>query len=328
MAANVTGVYLHVVEDVINNVRADFESEGVDESVLSELQALWELKMMQSGAIQSTAETFLGKGGTVPITPVHDLNVPYEATEEYETPTAEMLFPPTPLINTAEPVMYQYFPPGPSEPTISQETGMSGDVKLGRPALHMQQPAPWMNQKPLGVDVNIAYEEGRDEETETSQPPITKDFFTLSAGKRKREDFAPEFLSGSYIPQQDGAGDCEPTLASPTRAAYNCQGVAEEDYNEPSEEEPQFANDVEVKAFKGERVEADESEPPLNEDDDEDADDFYQGDEEPKTDHLVVAQFEKVTRSKNKWKCILKDGVMHLDQRDHLFSKANGEFEF
>ena len=28
------------------------------------------------------------------ITPVHDLNVPYEGTEEYETPTAEMLFPP------------------------------------------------------------------------------------------------------------------------------------------------------------------------------------------------------------------------------------------
>ena len=28
------------------------------------------------------------------ITPVHDLNVPYEGNEEYETPTAEMLFPP------------------------------------------------------------------------------------------------------------------------------------------------------------------------------------------------------------------------------------------
>lgn len=27
-------------------------------------------------------------------TPVHDLNVPYEGHEEYETPTAEMLFPP------------------------------------------------------------------------------------------------------------------------------------------------------------------------------------------------------------------------------------------
>lgn len=38
----------------------------------------------RSGAVKPV------QGG--PITPVHDLNVPY--TEEYETPTAEMLFPP------------------------------------------------------------------------------------------------------------------------------------------------------------------------------------------------------------------------------------------
>ena len=31
-------VYLHVVQDVINNVRGDFESEGVEEGVLEKLQ--------------------------------------------------------------------------------------------------------------------------------------------------------------------------------------------------------------------------------------------------------------------------------------------------
>ena len=40
MTASVTNVYLHVVEDVINNVRADFQSEGVDDIVLNELQAV------------------------------------------------------------------------------------------------------------------------------------------------------------------------------------------------------------------------------------------------------------------------------------------------
>ena len=40
MTATVTNVYLHVVEDVINNVRADFQSEGVDDNVLNELQAV------------------------------------------------------------------------------------------------------------------------------------------------------------------------------------------------------------------------------------------------------------------------------------------------
>lgn len=53
--------------------------------------------MMQAGAICGPIERSMGQkqptaGG--PITPVHDLNVPYEGTEEYETPTADMLFPP------------------------------------------------------------------------------------------------------------------------------------------------------------------------------------------------------------------------------------------
>lgn len=345
--------------------------------------------MMQSGAIQATTETSFPRGASAPITPVHDLNVPYEATEEYATPTAEMLFPPTPVQTPLqEPVVYQYLPRGPSEPS---EAGVAGDVKLGRPAPYMQQP-PWMNQKPLGVDVNIAYEEGRDEEeAEIGEPPVTKDFFTLSAGKRKREDFAPSYLSGSYFPQVDGAGDTVPSSAEKPACSIETSqklkeladwvvergvrrsmdaharhkerifadgvvaaalgseharpssmisqldggddnyddGVAEEDYNEPVEEEPQAANDGSLKAPKAERAESDGSEPPLNEDDDDDdLDDFDEGDEASKTEHLVVAQFEKVTRSKNKWKCILKDGVMHLNMRDYLFSKANGEFEF
>lgn len=40
MAASVTTVYLHVVEDVIHNVRTDFQSEGVEDNVLNELQAV------------------------------------------------------------------------------------------------------------------------------------------------------------------------------------------------------------------------------------------------------------------------------------------------
>lgn len=60
-----------------------------------EMIQLWELKMMQAGAILGPIDRSAsqrGAGGT-PI-PVHDLNVPYEGTEEYETPTADLLFPP------------------------------------------------------------------------------------------------------------------------------------------------------------------------------------------------------------------------------------------
>ncbi|KAF9609591.1 hypothetical protein IFM89_017453 [Coptis chinensis] len=66
------------------------------------------------------------------------------------------------------------------------------------PLLGMQAPSPWMNQRLIGVDVNVAYVEGQ-EEGERGNPPQTT--------MQKREDFAPHFHGGGYIPQQDGAGD-------------------------------------------------------------------------------------------------------------------------
>lgn len=61
------------------------------------IQQIWETKMMQAGAVlgpvdRSAAAAKPPPGGAA--APVHDLNVPYEGTEEYETPTADMLFPP------------------------------------------------------------------------------------------------------------------------------------------------------------------------------------------------------------------------------------------
>lgn len=48
---------------------------------------------MQTGVVLERPVNPPPRGANVP-TPVHDLNVPYEATKEYETPTTKMLFPP------------------------------------------------------------------------------------------------------------------------------------------------------------------------------------------------------------------------------------------
>ena len=62
----------------------------------------------------------------------------------------------------------------------------------------------------------------------------------------------------------------------------------------------------------------------LNSDDDDDdeqnADDSNQD--------LVLAQYDKVTRMKSKWKTTLKDGVMNLNGRDYIFKKASCEFDW
>lgn len=57
--------------------------------------------------------------------------------------------------------------------------------------------------------------------------------------------------------------------------------------------------------------------------DDEDADDGGAAD----TD-IVFCTYDKVARVKNKWKCVLKDGMVHVNGKDYLFAKCNGEFEW
>ncbi|KAL4336018.1 hypothetical protein GQ457_07G042090 [Hibiscus cannabinus] len=391
-SSTTSGVYIHVIEDVINKVREEFiNNGGPGESVLNELQGLWEMKMMQAGAIVGPIERSSGQkqpapGG--PITPVHDLNVPYEGTEEYETPTADMLFPPTPLQTplptplpgSADGSMYN-IPTGSSDyPTPVNDSGNNADVKGRRPSPYMQTPSPWSNQRtPLSVDVNVAYVEGRDEaDRGTSNQPLTQDFFMMPPGKRKREDFATRYNNGGggYIPQQDGAGDaisevsktegnqaCNffgehdsatnakskilahlatssskiPQLDGPipdpyddmlsTPNIYNYQGVANEDYNlanTPAPNDLQAATPAPV--AQNDTVYDDDDEPLNEDDDDDDLDDVDQ--EELNTQHLVLAQFDKVTRTKSRWKCTLKDGIMHINNKDILFNKATGEFDF
>lgn len=43
---------------------------------------------------------------------------------------------------------------------------------------------------------------------------------------------------------------------------------------------------------------------------------------------IVLCMYEKVHRTKNKWKCQLKDGVISIGGKDWVFNKANGEFEW
>ncbi|KAJ3410226.1 transcription factor IIA subunit alpha [Chytridiales sp. JEL 0842] len=51
-------------------------------------------------------------------------------------------------------------------------------------------------------------------------------------------------------------------------------------------------------------------------------------DEDPDMENMILCQYEKVSRIKNKWKCVFKDGVISVDGKDYLFSKANAEFEW
>jgi transcription initiation factor TFIIA large subunit len=55
-------------------------------------------------------------------------------------------------------------------------------------------------------------------------------------------------------------------------------------------------------------------------DDDEDDDDSM--------GHMMLCMYDKVQRVKNKWKCVLKDGVLTVNGKEYVFTKATGEYEW
>ncbi|XP_010521880.1 PREDICTED: transcription initiation factor IIA subunit 1-like [Tarenaya hassleriana] len=366
MAASTTtsALYIHVIEDVINKVRDEFiNNGGPGESVLNDLQGIWEMKMMHAGVICGPIERSSAPkpipGG--PLT--HDLNVPYEGAEEYETPTAEMLFPPTPLPTplpgTADNSSMYNIPTGSSGyPTPASENGNVPDLK-GSPSPYMPSSSPWSNPR---LDVNVAYVNGQNvAERGNSNQQLTQDFFVPSSVKRKREDFPAQYPNGGSIPQQDGANDAVskgtegesvtnefsrnvsgnfissslkiPQVDGPmpdpyddilsTPNIYSYQGV-NEDYNEAK---TPALNETQASTLVAAQNDEDDDEL-LNEDDDDDELDDLDSGEDVNTQHLVLAQFDKVSRTKSRWKCTLKDGIMHINDKDILFNKATGEFDF
>ncbi|KAL0935356.1 transcription factor tfiia complex subunit [Colletotrichum truncatum] len=44
--------------------------------------------------------------------------------------------------------------------------------------------------------------------------------------------------------------------------------------------------------------------------------------------HIMLCMYDKVQRVKNKWKCILKDGVLTVNGKEYVFHKATGEYEW
>jgi hypothetical protein len=60
----------------------------------------------------------------------------------------------------------------------------------------------------------------------------------------------------------------------------------------------------------------------------EEEDDEHDQEQTEQVGDFVLCQYEKVTRTKNKWRCVLKDVIMHLRGKDYVFNRAHGEFEW
>ncbi|KAI5863021.1 TFIIA-domain-containing protein [Durotheca rogersii] len=66
----------------------------------------------------------------------------------------------------------------------------------------------------------------------------------------------------------------------------------------------------------------------INSDLDDPDDNPEEEDEDDDSGQIMLCMYDKVQRVKNKWKCVLKDGVLSVNGKDWVFHKATGEYEW
>lgn len=102
-------------------------------------------------------------------------------------------------------------------------------------------------------------------------------------------------------------------------------GAGDTSSEEDEDEEEEYDEDDEEEKDKDGGEDGQVEEEPLNSGDDVSEDEDQ---ELFDTENVVVCQYDKIHRSKTKWKFHLKDGIMNLNGRDFVFSKATGDAEW
>jgi len=241
----VTTVYKWIIENVVENVKKDFSSMGVEESILQEFQRNWELKVINSKV--ANFQKFL-------------------SNEDYYT---------QPQTST-----YDQYNQAPAAPDLINQNNFPfsqfTESYSVPPNYNVQTKIEPMNNQINSQSSNIPQTDGANDELTTDEIDKIIEKKILENNKEKEK--------GKGISQVDGE-------------------------DEDDEDDLNYDDDNNINSD-------------LDDDDDDN------DDEENETEHLILCQYEKVTRIKNKWKCSLKDGIINVNGKDYLFQKATGDLEW
>ncbi|RPA87344.1 transcription factor IIA, alpha/beta subunit [Ascobolus immersus RN42] len=138
----------------------------------------------------------------------------------------------------------------------------------------------------------------------------------------------PGSMGQSQIPQHDGASDIRPIPADEPAWRSNSGGVISREEADRIIER-QMAEGRGMPQMDGPDDDDDEEDEDAINSDLDDPDEDDQGEaEDDEIPQIMLCTYEKVQRTKNKWKCVLKDGVLTVNGREYVFRKANGEYEW
>uniref|UniRef100_A0A8C2WYX2 General transcription factor IIA, 1 n=1 Tax=Cyclopterus lumpus TaxID=8103 RepID=A0A8C2WYX2_CYCLU len=320
-------LYKSVIEDVINEVRELFLDEGVDEQVLLELKTLWENKLLQSKAVEGfhTEEQALQAAQQQvqhQVQQVQQVQQVHHVTQPAQT--QQVILPPQQQQAPQQQVIVQ-------DSKMLQHMSATGmqNVSCSR-SLCVQVLTPLQGGLPQQTGViiqpqQIVLASGNKGNTQVMQAAALAQQPIQAATAQAQQVQQVQQVQQAQQAQQ-AQGTAAPQVPPQPQAPMILQADGTGDTSsEDDEDEEEYDEDEEEEKDKDGGEDGQVEEEPLNSGDDV-------SDEEDQelfdTENVVVCQYDKIHRSKNKWKFHLKDGIMNLNGRDYVFSKAIGDAEW
>ncbi|KAJ3089383.1 hypothetical protein HK102_006518, partial [Quaeritorhiza haematococci] len=293
-------VYQWIIQDVVEKMTRQFADMGVDESVMQELQQTWEAKLVATRvapfpkpANSSTAE---GAGTGVPVAGPAAAGSAYNGFNGASNggEAAPHPYPPSAAANLAALAAVSTMSSAPQHLggyRIQQTDGANDDDDL--------RSLPSSSTASMSTPEIDQFIERRWAEQRRTRPGKQR----KSSQKKEDEIVAPSTSSlsaqaGSSI-SQDGSSATSSRKGKERMMVVSMGQVDGADDDDDDDDDPDDDNDG---------IGSD-----LDDDDSEE--------EEHDAEHMILCQYEKVTRIKNKWKCVLKDGIVNVNGKDYLFNK-------
>jgi len=319
----VAKLYQSVIDDVMTGVRDCFLDEGVDEQVLQELRMLWESKLLATKSIEAinnptdsttttTSPTGASNGtqATNKSSAAHNRQVIHQSTHPVVRSEHTAVVP----IQITMP-RQPGDPPGQKTITLNVPAGCIHSNKLQEiltlPAI----------QATLALPADQATHQLQEQVNAALKGEIERAAHAESVIKRSQNH--PSVITSQHHAQ---ANQDFNILQVDGQAAG---GDSSDDEDDDDDDDEDIDDDIDDKDDEKEEEAEDEGqdEEPLNSGDDvSDAEDS--NDKLYEVDNVVVCQYDKITRTRNKWKFHLKDGIMNLNGKDYVFQKSNGDAEW
>lgn len=345
--ASVLKLYHAVIDDVIASVRDAFLDEGVDEQVLQELKQIWTSKLLASKAVEINPEPPEPQPPPILVNNPKSNSKAKNARQNAAAATASNNENST---NNSTVSQGNQMNGGPVKQVATQQktvaqTTAPAQPQQTQPQSTPQQPPP-ANPAVAALDPNkiipvnitlpaqpgVVNSESRVLTIHVAASALQENQLTqiLTAQLISSIMGLPTQLASSVLQQHVNAALQSSAMAKTLNTAKQLDGTADTSDEEDSEEsDGNLDNDDEDDIDRDEDEDVDgeggaEEEPLNSEDDvtDEDASDLFE------TENVVVCQYDKITRSRNKWKFYLKDGIMNIGGKDFVFQKSNGDAEW